>query len=809
MLSMVSSLWKSQSLKMDIKNSLEIEINSGEDLMMIENNNNNENRSNNIIHDSRSQLTSSFDDQDYLRMEKLVESAFEEFGIPLESKISFQQFQDWFKKTQIAIEFLDAIKRMSNVVLGLKPSSLDDEREIIKELSDKKMIAGDIYYVTSFKWISLWKDSVGFDDGEKKTQIEVGPIDNAKLLDRKIKNKLRQNLMENHDYVLLSEGAWNVLWNWYGGGPALSRQVINLGDENKPFVELYPYHLKVYMIKSTVIQTPVRVLLDYSISKKDTLIEMKKDLCKRLTIDDLENVRIWNYYNESKPTVLENHLASTLEDAKIVNAQKIIVEVKTEEGFWPLENFSTASEQLASQPGLVGLNNLGNTCFLNSAIQSLSNTRQLTEYFLTNRYRADINKSNRLGMQGEVAKSYASLIKKLWQGDGKDKILASYAPRDFKRTIGRFAPQFSGGQQHDAQELLDFLLNGLHEDLNLVKEKPYVENPNNDGVPDEELAKLFWEGYLRRNQSVIVDLFQGQLKSSLICNQCHYNSVTFDPFTFLSVPLPMEEICLFEIIVHLYDEKQIPIKYSVRISSEALVFEIKDSISKLCQLKPKQILLCEVQRHYVFRELGDLARIKSIQSQILHAYQITSKSEAIIENEKKGKKKKKGGGVVIRHIPFLHRYLQPLSVYFFAPYKAILFGVPVVISIRNQTTVRDLYSALGKQLSRYIKFIDQSNNDNNNAENNQNWKKRFPFRLKFVSKNGETCGICSWNKFCLGCELIDDLQLQRISSHTTFAIEWDYHLLSTHFDSSLAKVLFLLFYLIINIITIFNNDKLK
>ena len=51
--------------------------------------------------------------------------------------------------------------------------------------------------------------------------------------------------------------------------------------------------------------------------------------------------------------------------------------------------------------------------------------------------------------------------------------------------VGRFAPQFSGYQQHDSQELLTFLLDGLHEDLNRIVKKPYIELKDNDGRSDE------------------------------------------------------------------------------------------------------------------------------------------------------------------------------------------------------------------------------------------------------------------------------------------------------------------------------------
>lgn len=55
-------------------------------------------------------------------------------------------------------------------------------------------------------------------------------------------------------------------------------------------------------------------------------------------------------------------------------------------------------------------------------------------------------------------------------------------------TIAKYAPRFNGFQQQDSQELLAFLLDGLHEDLNRVHEKPYVELKDSDGRPDWEVA---------------------------------------------------------------------------------------------------------------------------------------------------------------------------------------------------------------------------------------------------------------------------------------------------------------------------------
>lgn len=123
-------------------------------------------------------------------------------------------------------------------------------------------------------------------------------------------------------------------------------------------------------------------------------------------------------------------------------------------------------------------------------------------------------------MHGEIAESFGALLHRIWSASSAS---TSYSPREFKSALQRFAPQFSGYQQHDSQELVAFLLDGLHEDLNRVLKKPYVEKPDWEGGGDKEvmaLARESWEGYMKRNDSVIVDLFQGQYKSTLVCPEC-------------------------------------------------------------------------------------------------------------------------------------------------------------------------------------------------------------------------------------------------------------------------------------------------
>ncbi len=105
---------------------------------------------------------------------------------------------------------------------------------------------------------------------------------------------------------------------------------------------------------------------------------------------------------------------------------------------------------------------------MNSSLQCISHTDPLVQFFLTNKYKNDINADNPLGMKGEIAEEFASLVKELWDGAH-----SSVAPRNFKWKLERFAPQFAGYQQHDSQELLAFLLDGLHEDMNRIRVSKY------------------------------------------------------------------------------------------------------------------------------------------------------------------------------------------------------------------------------------------------------------------------------------------------------------------------------------------------
>jgi len=260
-----------------------------------------------------------------------------------------------------------------------------------------------------------------------------------------------------------------------------------------------------------------------------------------------------------------------------------------------------ASNKLGSpvRPGCVGLTNLGNTCFMNSILQCLSNTPAMAQVFLTDRYQRMINRENPLGWQGRVAEAFAKLLKEIWSGS-----FTVVAPVQFKQVIGEFAPQFSGFQQQDSSEFLSFLLDGLHEDLNQIKVKPATQMIESDGTEDEAvIAQRSWDIHLLRNNSVIVNTMQGQLKSRLVCPTCTRVSVTFDPFLFLTLPLPQGNQSIIKVMVVFADSTRHPTHYAVKLSRWCNVESLMKRVSELCGISDESMVLADiwdgrVQRFY-------------------------------------------------------------------------------------------------------------------------------------------------------------------------------------------------------------------
>ncbi|XP_068601892.1 ubiquitin carboxyl-terminal hydrolase 32 [Brachionichthys hirsutus] len=428
-------------------------------------------------------------------------------------------------------------------------------------------------------------------------------------------------LMAGRDFETVPEPVWRALYHWYGANLSLPRPVILESKMGQAELELFPRYLLflrqqpatrspqsniwVNMGNVPSPNPPLKRMLAYTgcFSRMSTIKDIHLYLSQRLRIKE-EDMRLWLYNSENYLTLLDDE-DHTLESLKIQDEQQLVIEVRNKDMSWPEEMSFIANSskmdrhKVPTEKGATGLSNLGNTCFMNSSIQCVSNTKPLTDYFISGRHLYELNRTNPIGMRGHMAKCYGDLMMELWSGTQKN-----VAPLKLRWTIAKYAPRFNGFQQQDSQELLAFLLDGLHEDLNRVHEKPYVELKDSDGRPDWEVASEAWENHLRRNRSIVVDLFHGQLKSQVKCKTCGHISARFDPFNFLSLPLPMDSSMHLEITV-IKLEGSTPVRYGLRLNMDEKYTGLKKQLSELCGLKPEQILLAEVHTSNI-KVLGPL-----------------------------------------------------------------------------------------------------------------------------------------------------------------------------------------------------------
>ena len=189
-------------------------------------------------------------------------------------------------------------------------------------------------------------------------------------------------------------------------------------------------------------------------------------------------------------------------------------------------------------------------CYFNSVLQCLLSIPGVLGFFASSSpsagYLSDLNEgAGRSG--GQLAKSFASLCSQLAvppscavaSSPSSATAAAAVSPSSFLRCFTRLESSFSGGGQHDAQELLRCLVSALHDDVNRVRRQPaYEQLDERVGESEWEQSQRWWANYTARNSSVVTDLFAGQLRSEVRCLQCHARRVAFDPFLDLSLPLP-------------------------------------------------------------------------------------------------------------------------------------------------------------------------------------------------------------------------------------------------------------------------------
>lgn len=552
------------------------------------------------------------------------------------------------------------------------------------QYADRGFVAGDAYYVVDAKWYHRWQSAVGYSstmedlalaalleqrrsgaapsvppvaagggDGSEDAPV-LPPIDNSALLRQggcadvasilpappapapgqdvvpgPSGPSVRVGIVPAYEYHLLGEEIWHALHAWYGGGPAIRRLVAPVpyseaGDAAEVRVALYPELNEKGKVVGGAGGGGGAGGSDSDDS--DATVDADEPLTASAAVSagrrgkDIHPTPISSGPNVC--AVCAAHARNRCGKCK----GPWYCSALCQRAHWTFHKaVCTTGAPDETRYGTVGLRNLGNTCFMNSALQCMSAAWSLTRYFLSDKYKADLNPDNVLGTKGVLASAYAGLLQEMWLGSA-----GSVAPMGVKRAIGTFNKQFSGFAQHDAQELLTFMLDGLHEDVNLVKKKEYVETEEAGDLSHAVASARAWEKHQLRNRSAVVDLMHGQYRSTVVCptEGCGRVSVTFDPFQVVTLQLPAQSVRNMKVFLARLlpiplptadsamdgDEESRTIlqRFFVPVPKTGTVEMLKAKLSQLCGIPAEQLFVADVFKGRIHETLPDALPVSRI-----------------------------------------------------------------------------------------------------------------------------------------------------------------------------------------------------
>ena len=258
--------------------------------------------------------------------------------------------------------------------------------------------------------------------------------------------------------------------------------------------------------------------------------QMEKNLNKETNLNK-------NEYKKNYEEEYNNLLIRNKELEKEINVLKQIINKK------PLK--------LYKKPTLIGLNNIGATCFMNSTLQCLSQTKELTNYFLNQNNKEKILNNNisiKNKNEKQLSPIYLELIQKLWEKNNSE----SYSPNNFMKIINELNPLFKAGEAGDSKDFIIFVLEQLHNELKCPVNYNYknqkVNEPLNQYNQKNSFNHFFNE--FRQQCSIISDIFFGINQTTNICLNCKniYNEkklcepICYNYEIFNSLIFPLEEV---------------------------------------------------------------------------------------------------------------------------------------------------------------------------------------------------------------------------------------------------------------------------